>query len=228
MSSPQQAEAEAADSVEVLASTPQTSSFSIPRSLGSYHLAAAPSTAAAAADGGERSHHQRDAAGEGRDVQPEQPPQQQQQQQHGTGASGLAMQQQRPQQSAAAGTSAPAAASGGSSSSARPGAGLAPLLQPYDTSAAELFLQRLQQELNKVRDFVQDTAASLAVSLQALAASAPALAAQDAAALEQQANALGQQLLALEGFVHLNEAGFVKIVRKHDRVRRVGRQVSRV
>jgi SPX domain protein involved in polyphosphate accumulation len=69
-----------------------------------------------------------------------------------------------------------------------------------------------------VQEFVQAQAAHLSSALEALAAAAPRLAAADAASLERQAQQLGRQLLALEGFVQLNEAGFVKIVKKHDKV----------
>jgi SPX domain protein involved in polyphosphate accumulation len=69
-----------------------------------------------------------------------------------------------------------------------------------------------------VRDFILSHAASLAAALEALAAAAPQLAQQDWRQLELQAQAMGQQLLALEQFIHLNQTGFVKIVKKHDKV----------
>ncbi|WIA35665.1 hypothetical protein OEZ86_004076 [Tetradesmus obliquus] len=89
-------------------------------------------------------------------------------------------------------------------------------LAPFGT-AQEQFLQMLQQDLAKVRDFIHAHAAVLSASLEALAAAAPQLAQQDWRQLEAQAQQLGQQLLALEQFIHLNQTGFVKIVKKHDK-----------
>jgi SPX domain protein involved in polyphosphate accumulation len=48
----------------------------------------------------------------------------------------------------------------------------------------------------------------------AAATAKPQLAQQDWRQLESQAQAMGQQLLALEQFIHLNQTGFVKIVKK--------------
>lgn len=71
----------------------------------------------------------------------------------------------------------------------------------------------------QVREFVVSHGAALQAELTALAAAAPQLSQQDCQQLEQQANELGRQLLALEAYVQLNQAGFVKIVKKHDKVR---------
>jgi hypothetical protein len=73
--------------------------------------------------------------------------------------------------------------------------------------------------LLQVRDFILSHAATLAAALEALAAAAPQLAQQDWRQLESRAQAMGQQLLSLEQFIHLNQTGFVKIVKKHDKVR---------
>lgn len=70
----------------------------------------------------------------------------------------------------------------------------------------------------QVRDFIVSHGAALQAELTALAAAAPQLSQQDCQQLEQQANELGRQLLALEAYVQLNQAGFVKIVKKHDKV----------
>jgi SPX domain protein involved in polyphosphate accumulation len=74
--------------------------------------------------------------------------------------------------------------------------------------------------LLQVRDFIYAHAASLSTSLEALAAAAPHLAQQNWQQLESQAQQLGQQLLALEQYIHLNQTGFVKIIKKHDKVHR--------
>lgn len=70
----------------------------------------------------------------------------------------------------------------------------------------------------QVRDFISAHGSSLQAELQALAAAAPQLSLQDCQQLEQQANQLGRQLLALEAYMQLNQAGFVKICKKHDKV----------
>lgn len=70
----------------------------------------------------------------------------------------------------------------------------------------------------QVRDFITAHGASLQSELQTLAAAAPQLSLQDCQQLEQQANQLGRQLLALEAYMQLNQAGFVKICKKHDKV----------
>jgi SPX domain protein involved in polyphosphate accumulation len=70
----------------------------------------------------------------------------------------------------------------------------------------------------QVRDFIQAQGSSLQADLQALAAAAPHLALQDSQQLEWQANELGRQLLALETYMQLNQTGFVKICKKHDKV----------
>lgn len=59
----------------------------------------------------------------------------------------------------------------------------------------------------------------LQAELQALAAAAPQLSLSNCQQLEAQVHTLGRQLLALEGFMQLNETGFVKIVKKHDKVK---------
>lgn len=69
-----------------------------------------------------------------------------------------------------------------------------------------------------MHDFVAAEAARLSAALDALVPSAPQLAARDPGALEARASRLGRALLALEGFVQLNQMGFVKIVKKHDKV----------
>jgi SPX domain protein involved in polyphosphate accumulation len=70
----------------------------------------------------------------------------------------------------------------------------------------------------QVRDFITAQGSSLQDELRMLAAAAPELSLQDCQQLEQQANELGRQLLALEAYMQLNQAGFVKICKKHDKV----------
>lgn len=70
----------------------------------------------------------------------------------------------------------------------------------------------------QVRDFITSQGSSLQAELQSLAAAAPQLSQQDCQRLERQANELGRQLLALESYIQLNQAGFVKISKKHDKV----------
>lgn len=65
---------------------------------------------------------------------------------------------------------------------------------------------------------MRSEASSLTAELQDLAAAAPQLAQQDYGKLKQRAQELGQELLCLESFVQVNQAGFVKIVKKHDKV----------
>jgi hypothetical protein len=71
---------------------------------------------------------------------------------------------------------------------------------------------------SQVRDFITAQGSSLQDELRVLAAAAPQLSLQDCQQLEQQANELGRQLLALEAYMQLNQAGFVKICKKHDKV----------
>lgn len=73
----------------------------------------------------------------------------------------------------------------------------------------------------QVRDFISAQGSSLQAELQALAAAAPQLSLQDCRQLEQQAHELGRQLLALEAYMQLNQTGFVKICKKHDKVSRL-------
>lgn len=70
-----------------------------------------------------------------------------------------------------------------------------------------------------MHSFVSQRTAELSAELDVLVAESPALALHDLQSLQARAAALGQQLLALERFVQLNEAGFVKIVKKHDKAR---------
>eukprot|EP00879_Flechtneria_rotunda_P015824 GHRR01016547.1.p1 GENE.GHRR01016547.1~~GHRR01016547.1.p1 ORF type:complete len:606 (+),score=265.08 GHRR01016547.1:635-2452(+) len=84
--------------------------------------------------------------------------------------------------------------------------------------AEEQFLQMLQQDLAQVHDFIHERASALIAALQSVAAAAPQMAFQDWQGLEQRARDLGKQLLALEGFMQLNQAGFVEIVKTHDKL----------
>lgn len=71
----------------------------------------------------------------------------------------------------------------------------------------------------QVHDFIVARAASLAAALESLAAAAPQLAVNNPKTLEEEVQRLGRQLLALEQFANINQTGFVKIVKKHDKVR---------
>jgi len=68
-----------------------------------------------------------------------------------------------------------------------------------------------------VAAFTEREADLLRASLQQLLADAAALARARPALLKSEARRLGDEVLELERFVQLNQAGFVKIIKKHDK-----------